>query len=144
MAFSASQTRAFNAIYSNQDASSRKVETLSSGKYFKHKLSIFDYLKGLREKGNFTASLGLNSAANGGTARQTENGRVTIWFSWDDKESSVTVSSSLSERMLSLCGDTDYRSQANGAVEALRVCYPLLTKAFIGIHMDTGVTMLAV
>ena len=140
----ASNIQAFNALHSALESNSRKVETLSSAEYFKSKQSIFEFLKGLREKGNFASSLGLNSVADGGTVRTSENGRCSIWFSWDDNESAVTVSASLSKRMVELCGDTDFRSQPNGAVEALRTCYPLLTKAFVGIHKETGNLMLAV
>lgn len=140
----ASNTRAFNAIFNELVSSARTVETLSSAGYYKNKLSIFDFLKGLREKGNFVSTLGLNSADNGGTVRLSEGGRATIWFSWDDKEASVTVSKALSQRMVELCAGTDFRSMPNGGVEALRACYPLLTKAFVGQHKQTGATMVAV
>tara|TARA_R100001369_G_scaffold45736_1_gene71947 strand:+ start:1844 stop:2281 length:438 start_codon:yes stop_codon:yes gene_type:complete len=145
MANSATQTRAFNAIFSTMDSSSRKVVKLSSKEYFKHTISVFDYITKLREtKGDFTSTLGLNSVDNGGTIRMSENGRCSIWFNWADNEASVTVSSKLSERMLKLCGDTDFRAVEGGGVEALRTCYPLFTEAFFGIHKDTGVLMLAV
>ena len=144
MATSATNTRAFNALFSTMTANSRKVETLSSAEFFKNKLSIFDFLKQLREKGNFVSSLGLNSVADGGTVRTSEGGRCSVWFSWDDNEASFTVSASLSKRMVELCGDTDFRAQSNGGVEALRTCYPLLTKAFVGQHKESGVLMLAV
>ena len=145
MANSATQTRAFNAIFSALDSSSRKVEKLSSKEYFKNRISVFDFITQLREKnGDFTSTLGLTSAAEGGTVRLSENGRCSIWFNWADNESSVTVSSSLSERMVAICGDTNFRATEGGAVEALRTCYPLLGEAFFGIHRDTGILMLAV
>ncbi len=145
---SATSTRAFNSLFNDFDNGAKKVETLSSGEYFKNKLPVLDFLHKLREKGDFVSSLGLDSVANGGTVRQSENGRVSIWFEWtrgsETVQNNITVSSSLSERMLSLCGDTDFRSQPNGAQEALRLCLPLLAKAFVGQHKSSGTLMLAV
>ena len=135
---SATSTRAFNSLFKDFNSSAKKVETLSSGEYFTDKLPVLDFLHKLREQGDFVSSLGLDSVANGGTVRQSENGRVSIWFEWsrgsETVQNSITVSKSLSERMLSLCGDTDYRSLPNGAQEALRLCLPLLAKAFVGKH----------
>ena len=145
---SATTTRAFNSLFSDFDTNAKKVETLSAGEYFKNKVPVLDFLNRLREQGDFVSSLGLESVANGGTVHQSDNGRVSIWFEWsrgsERVQNNVTVSESLSKRMLSLCGDTDYRSQPNGAQEALRLCLPLLAKAFVGQHKSSGTLMLAV
>ena len=140
-----------NADFNSLESSSCKVEAVSEGEYLNNKLDLVSFLKQLGEREgfeHFTSSLGLNSFDDGGTVRVTDGGRVTIWIQWEANnetlEAPITVSASLSERMLKLCGDTNFRAMANGGLEALRICYPLLTKAFVGTHKETGLATLAV
>jgi HAD superfamily hydrolase (TIGR01509 family) len=140
-----------NADFNSLESSSCKVEAVSEGEYLNNKLDLVSFLKQLGEREgfeHFTSSLGLNSFDDGGTVRVTDGGRVTIWIQWEANnetlEAPITVSASLSERMLKLCGDTNFRAMPNGGLEALRICYPLLTKAFVGTHKKTGLATLAV
>ena len=148
MANIATNTRALNALYAVMNANATEVQELTSGEFYKNKQSIFDFLAFLRNKGNFVSTLGLTSVAEGGTVRTSENGRCTIFFRYADgnksKDGKLVVSEKLSKRMVELGGDTDFRSMPEGGVEALRTMYPLLTKAFAGVHKDTGAFMLAV
>ena len=145
MATTAQQTKAFNAIFANLKATSKKTETLSSEKYFKNKLSIFTFLERLRAEGNFTCTLGLNKASEGGTLKVSENGRCSVWFEGNGWTNNITVSEAISKRMVELCGDENFRANyVDGGLEAMRKCYPLLTKAFVGEQKSTGITMIAV
>ena len=141
---SAPNTQAFNALFNDIKANSREVQSLSSAEYFSNRVPIVEFLTKLRAKGNFVSSLGLTSVEDGGKLRLSADGRATIWFSCEDWESNIVVSKSISQRMASLCGDTNYRTEPNGGVQALNDCLGLLTKAFVGMHKQTGATMVAV
>jgi hypothetical protein len=67
---SATNTRAFNALFDDIKANSREVQSLSSAEYFVNRVPIVEFLTKLRAKGNFVSSLGLTSMVC--TSRQVQ------------------------------------------------------------------------
>jgi len=134
------KTKAMKAALASLYSGMRDVQTVDVSVNFDDSVLLVDFFLNIRENGDLKLSLGLESASNGGGVRLSEGGRASVWFIQNGQEAAVTLTASLTKRVVSLLEGRDFRTEfgEKAGEEALKAALPVIGSRNYGRHRESG------